>query len=341
MSWFLLKRIIRSLFTVFIVTFIIFVLIRVIPGDPIRMMVTGTAPKSAVEALRKELGLDKNVMLQFVDFIGKAVGGDFGQSFFRSKHGGVGESVGGSSAHRIDMADKGTEGLKSIEKEAHARASVSGLIVERFPLTFKLIGFALIIGLSIGGVLALVGAKFEKIGKKIEIATVFLQSLPNFWMAIIFILLFSVKLNLFPAVGYRGFTSLVLPSTVLALTLIPSSFKTMYESLKNIFSKHFITGMEVRGIPRLKINLHIAKHFLGSIVTFLGLQWGPLFGGAIIIEYLFSLPGMGTLFIYAVLQRDYPLIVGGVIALSTLFVSLNLIADILYGALDPRVRDWS
>ncbi len=341
MSWFLLKRIIRALFTVFIVTFIIFVLIRVIPGDPVRMMVSGTAPKSAVEALRKELGLDKPVVLQFVDFIQKAVGGDFGQSFFRSKHGGVGESVGGSSAHRMDMAKKGTEGMKSIEKEAHARASVSRLIVERFPLTFELIGLALLIGLSVGGVLALVGARRERIGQKIEIATVFLQSFPNFWLAIMAILLFSVKLNLFPAVGYRGLKSMVLPSTVLALTLIPAAFKTMYESLKNIFSKQFITGMQVRGIPRGKINLHIAKHFLGSIVTFLGLQWGPLFGGAIIIEYLFSLPGMGTLFIYAVLQRDYPLIVGGVIALSALFVTLNLVADILYGALDPRVREWS
>ncbi len=341
MSWFLLKRIIRALFTVFIVTFIIFVLIRVIPGDPVRMMVSGTAPKSAVEALRKELGLDKPVVLQFVDFIKKAVGGDFGESFFRSKHGGVGESVGGSSAHRMDMAKKGTEGMKSIEKEAHARASVSGLIVERFPLTFELIGLALLIGLSVGGILALVGARRERIGQKIEIATVFLQSFPNFWLAIMAILLFSVKLNLFPAVGYRGFKSMVLPSTVLALTLIPAAFKTMYESLKDIFSKQFIAGMQVRGIPTVKINLHIAKHFLGSIVTFLGLQWGPLFGGAIIIEYLFSLPGMGTLFIYAVLQRDYPLIVGGVIALSALFVTLNLVADILYGALDPRVREWS
>lgn len=341
MSWFLLKRMTRALFTVFIVTFIIFVLIRVIPGDPIRMMVSGTAPKSAVEALRRELGLDKNVLLQFVDFAKKAVGGNFGESFFRSKHGGVGESVGGSSAHRIDMAGKGKEGMKSIEKEAHTRAPVGGLIVDRFPLTFKLIGLALLTGLSIGGILALIGARYESIGNKIEVATVFIQSFPNFWLAVMFILLFSVKLNLFPAVGYRGFVSLVLPSSVLALTLIPAAYKTMYESLKDIFSKQFITGMEVRGIPRLSINLHIAKHFLGSIVTFLGLQWGPLFGGAIVIEYLFSLPGMGTLFIYAVLQRDYPLIVGGVIALSTLFVTLNLVADILYGALDPRVREWS
>lgn len=341
MTWFLFVRIARSFLTVFIVTFIIFVLIRVVPGDPVRMMVTGTAPKSAVEALRKELGLDKNVLFQFADFLKKAVRGDLGESFFRSKHGGVGESVGGSSAHRIDMADKGAEGLKSIEKEAHTRASVSVLVYQRFPLTFGLIGLALAMGLFCGGVLAIVGAKNENIGLKIEIATVFIQSLPNFWLAIMFILLFAVKLKVLPGVGYKGFISLVLPSTVLALTLIPSSFKTMYESLKMVNSKQFIIAMEARGISRLNINRHVAKHFLGSIVTFLGLQWGPLFGSAIIIEYLFSIPGMGTLFIYAVLQRDYPLIVGGVIALSALFVNLNLLADLVYGALDPRVREWS
>ncbi len=341
MSWYLFKRIMRSFLTVFIVTFIIFILIRIVPGDPIRMMVTGTAPKSAVETLRKELGLDKSVLLQFVDFMKQAVRGDFGESFFRSKHGGVGESVGGSSTLRMDVRDKGTAGLESIEKEAHTRASVSGLVFERFPLTFALIGGALLIGLFVSAVLALVGSTSERLGGQIEIATVFIQSLPNFWLAIIFLLIFAVKLKILPGVGYRGIANLVLPSTVLALTIIPSSYKTMYESLKRIYNGQFIVAMDARGISHKIINLHIAKHFLGSIVTFLGLQWGPLFGSAIVVEYLFSMPGMGTLFIYAVLQRDYPLIVGGVIALSALFVTLNLVADLLYGALDPRVREWS
>jgi len=311
-----------------------------IPGDPVRMIVTGTAPKSAVEELRKQLGLDKPILVQFVYFLKDAIHGDLGESFFRSKHGAIGESVAGSSSMRMEATKKGVKGLEEIKEGAHERASVTSLIAERFPLTLLLIGFALLIGFTLSLILAIVGSRSEKLGNSIEGITVIIQSLPNFWLAIMFILIFAAKLKILPAVGYIGFSSLILPSSVLALAFLPGAYKTMRDTLNRIQNETFIAYMKARGISKGRVFLHITKHFFSSIVTFLGLQWGPLFGNAIVVEYLFAIQGMGTLFIYAVLQRDYPLIVGGVIVLSALFVTLNLIADIVYGILDPRVREW-
>ena len=125
MTWFILKRLFRAFITIFFVALIIFTLIRVVPGDPVRTMVTGTAPDSAVEQLRKELGLDKPILVQFIIFFKDAIRGDLGQCFFRSKKGHVGESVGGSSSARMEATGKGVKGLESIAKESHKRASVS------------------------------------------------------------------------------------------------------------------------------------------------------------------------------------------------------------------------
>jgi len=340
MVWFFLKRLMRAFITVFMVTLVIFVLIRVVPGDPVRMMISGTAPDSAVEQLRKELGLDKPILVQFGVFFKKAIKGDLGESFFRSKSGGVGQSVGGSSQARLEASKEGVKGLKDIEKQSLKRASVLKLIMSRFPLTFMLIGVSLLLGLTVGFIFALIGQRNRKIASFFEAFTVLLGALPNFWLAIMAIFLFSAKLKLLPGVGFSGWRSLVLPSSVLAITIIPAMYKTMLETLREIDSQFFMVALDARGVSGVVINRHRYKHFFASIVTFLGLQWGPLFGGAIIIEYLFSMPGMGTLFMYAVLQRDYPLIVGGVIILSILFVTLNFIVDIIYGYLDSRVREW-
>jgi len=340
MTWFMLKRFIRAVVTVFFVTLIIFVLIRVVPGDPIRMMVTGTAPDSAVEQLRKDLGLDKSIPVQFMVFFKDAIRGDLGQSFFRSKQGGVGQSVGGSAAARMEASGKGVKGLESIAKEAHERAPVSKLIFERFPLTLLLIFFSLVIGTLISFIFAFISIKNKRIASFLDVFTVFIGALPNFWVAIMFILIFSVKLNLLSGVGFSSWKSLILPCSVLALTLIPSTFKTMFESLKRINSESFMIALSERGMPEKIINRHRYRHFFSSIITFLGLQFGPLLGGVIIVEWLYSIPGMGTLFIYAVLQRDYPLIVGGVIIISILFVGLNFFVDVVYGVLDPRAREW-
>jgi len=340
MTWFIFKRIFRSFISVFFVTLIVFVLIRVIPGDPIRTMVTGTAPDSAVEQLRKDLGLDKPIPVQFMVFFKDAIRGDLGKSFFRSKQGGVGQSVGGSAAARMEAAGKGVEGLESIAKEAHERASVSKLIFSRFPLTLLLIFCSLVIGALISFIFAFISIKNKRIASFFDVFTVFIGALPNFWLAIMFILIFSVKLNLLSGVGFSSWKSLILPCSVLILGLVPSTFKTMFESLKRINSESFMVALSERGMPEKIINRHRYRHFFSSIITFLGLQFGPLLGGVIIVEWLYSIPGMGTLFIYAVLQRDYPLIVGGVIIISILFVGLNFFVDIIYGVLDPRAREW-
>jgi len=240
----------------------------------------------------------------------------------------------------MEAAGKGVEGLESIAKEAHERASVSKLIFSRFPLTLLLIFCSLVTGALISFIFAFISIKNKRIASFFDVFTVFIGALPNFWLAIMFILIFSVKLNLLSGVGFSSWKSLILPCSVLVLGLVPSTFKTMFESLKRINSESFMVALSERGMPEKIINRHRYRHFFSSIITFLGLQFGPLLGGVIIVEWLYSIPGMGTLFIYAVLQRDYPLIVGGVIIISILFVGLNFFVDIIYGVLDPRAREW-
>jgi peptide/nickel transport system permease protein len=240
MVWFILKRLMRAVITVFFVSFVIFVLIRVVPGDPVRQIVSGIASDAAVEKVRKELGLDKPIIVQYMIFLNKAVKGDLGESFFRSAGGQLSGSIQGSSDMLLKAASQDASGLEMVEGGRAKKAQVTDLIFKRFPLTLSIIFSALILGLIISYLLAIIGVNFKKAGSIIEIITVFIAAIPNFWLAIMFLLVFAAKLKLLPGVGYSGLKSLILPSIVLAITLIPAAFKTMFENLKRINKEPFM-----------------------------------------------------------------------------------------------------
>ena len=326
---YILKRILQGLFVVFGVILLIFIIIRVIPGDPARLIAAGGATPESIEKIRRELGLDRPVAIQFADYVVQVAKGDLGNSIFRSK--------GGSTHHGVHKFVTDSERTDVVEYE---KAEVLNLILERIPLTLLLSGMAVLFALIIAGSLGIMSALkpetvWDKIATFITIAT---QSLPNFWVGIVLILIVSVKLKILPAMGYRNFSYSILPSFALSLSLIPIWLRIIRLGLIDVLSSNFITGLRARGIPRGKILFkHALRNAAIPFVTILSVHLGYLLGGAIIIEFVFDYPGLGLLTIVGVLQRDFTVVQGIVVFFASIFVLINILIDIIYVYIDPRI----
>lgn len=326
---YILKRILQGLFVVFGVILLIFIIIRVIPGDPARLIAAGGATPESIEKIRRELGLDRPVAIQFADYVVQVAKGDLGNSIFRSK--------GGSTHHGVHKFVTDSERTDVVEYE---KAKVLNLILERIPLTLLLSGMAVLFALIIAGSLGIMSALkpetvWDKIATFITIAT---QSLPNFWVGIVLILIVSVKLKILPAMGYRNFSYSILPSFALSLSLIPIWLRIIRLGLIDVLSSNFITGLRARGIPRGKILFkHALRNAAIPFVTILSVHLGYLLGGAIIIEFVFDFPGLGLLTIVGVLQRDFTVVQGIVVFFASIFVLINILIDIIYVYIDPRI----
>jgi peptide/nickel transport system permease protein len=326
---YILKRILQGLFVVFGVILLIFIIIRVIPGDPARLIAAGGATPESIEKIRHELGLDRPLAIQFADYVAHVAKGDLGNSIFRSK--------GGSTHHGVHKFVTESERTDVVEYE---RAKVLDLILERIPVTLLLSGMAVLFALIIAGSLGIMSALkpetlWDKIATFITIAT---QSLPNFWVGIVLILIVSVKLKILPAMGYRNFSYSILPSFALSLSLIPIWLRIIRLGLIDVLSSNFITGLRARGIPRGKILFkHALRNAAIPFVTILSVHLGYLLGGAIIIEFVFDYPGLGLLTIVGVLQRDFTVVQGIVVFFASIFVLINILIDIIYVYIDPRI----
>ena len=326
---YILKRVLQGVLVVFGVILLIFIIIRVIPGDPARLIAAGGATPEGIEKIRHELGLDRPLTVQFADYVVHVARGDLGNSIFRSK--------GGSTHHGVHKFVTESERTDVVEYE---KADVLDLILERLPLTLLLSGMAVLFALVIAGSLGIMSALkpesvWDKIATFITIAT---QSLPNFWVGIVLILIVSVKLKILPAMGYRNFSYSILPSFALSLSLIPIWLRIIRLGLMDVLASNFITGLRARGIPRTKI---LFKHALRNasipFVTILSVHLGYLLGGAIIIEFVFDFPGLGLLTIVGVLQRDFTVVQGIVVFFASIFVLINIVIDIIYVYIDPRI----
>lgn len=322
MGYFLLKRIPQGLLVIFGVTLAIFLIIRVIPGDPVRMMMSGAAPDAAYDEMVTELGLDQPLMVQFGDFFGKAVRGDLGRSLLRSSSGMM-----------------GTTGGASVKGESMAK--VSDLIKERVPLTFALMATALLFAIGISFFLGIISGMHpgSLIDGVVVQISVLLSSIPNFWLGIMLIQLVTIRWVLLPSVGYRGPAYLLLPGITLGISMVPVLLRTIRESFQAVIKEDYIKAAIIRGVPRSKlIYKHVLKNALIPVITLLGLQLGYLLGWTVVIEWIFSFPGLGLLTIYAVLQRDFPVIQGIVVFLALFFVVINILVDALYAIIDPRIQ---
>ncbi|WP_417250623.1 ABC transporter permease [Celeribacter sp.] len=320
---FLLRRLLQGTLIVFLVSAIIFTLLRVVPGDPVRLMAGGMAPEALIEQIAEDMGLRDPIYQQFGRYVGGIVQGDLGQSFVRPANG---ASVGGASFDDNTRSE---------------RAQVWDLIAETAPMTLQLATlamiFALIIAVPIGVWGGLKPGKFPD-RFALYLSSVFV-SLPNFWLGIVLALLVSVKLNLLPAIGYDGFAYTILPALVLAVEIAPFIIRTLTGSVANVMSQNFIDMAVVRGLTRSQIIFrHALKNSAVPLLNLLGVQFSMLLGGVLVIEFIFDYPGLGLLTINAVMQRDFPLIQGIAIVTAAAFVVINIVVDLCATAIDPRLE---
>jgi len=320
--YFLARRSAQGLIIVFFAVFFIFMVMRIVPGDPVRLMVGGAAPDQVLQKVAKELGLKDPLLVQFGRYLKGIVQGDFGNSFIRPKSGG---SVGGEAWD---------------DKRAHARAEVFDLIVERIPLTLLLagmaMGWAILLGIPLGIMAALrQGGWVDKFANAFVSVSI---SVPNFWLGIILMLIVSIRLKILPSVGYKGLSYVILPSFAVSLELAPILLRTIRSSMIDVLQMNFVKVAKARGLSSWSIIMkHCFRNSLIPLLNVLGVQIGILLGGVIVVEYVFNYPGLGLLTIYAVLQRDFPLIQGIVILFAGVFVFINIIVDLLCSYVDRRL----
>ncbi|HJE23727.1 MAG TPA: ABC transporter permease [Methylorubrum populi] len=319
---FLTRRLAQGAVIVFLVSLLIFTLLRVVPGDPVRLMAGGMAPEALIEQIATRMGLRDPIPVQFGRYIGHVVQGDLGQSFVRPANG---AATGGAN---FNDATRGE------------RAEVIRLILDALPMTLQLAALALAFALVFSGLLGIAaGLHPGGIADRVAFAvsSVFI-SLPNFWLGIVLALLLSVKLGWLPAIGYGGFSYTVLPALVLAVELSPVLIRTLSGAVAAQMSESYVAVGHVRGLSRPRI---VAAHALRNasvpLLNLLGVQFSSLLGGVIIVEYIFDYPGLGLLTINAVLQRDFPLIQGIAIVTSAIFVLINILVDLAATTIDPRL----
>jgi len=301
---FITRRFLRLILTAFIIATIVFFVVRVIPGDPALIIAGIDANPADVQAIRVRLGTDRPLLVQYGDFLWHIARLDFGNSMIS------GEPV-----------------LK--------------LILERFPLTLKLaifgIAFSIVIAVPLGVLSAVkrwsawdyFGLVLSQLG----------MAIPSFWFGIILLLIFAIKIPIFPLFGSETFAHYVLPIVSLGFGRAAIILRHTRASMVEELSKEYIITARAKGLTERMVKYkHALKNALLPIITVTSIELGYMLGGAIIIEQVFSMPGLGRLFLSGIYQRDFPIIQGGVVFVAILFSSINFIADILYSIANPKIR---
>jgi ABC-type dipeptide/oligopeptide/nickel transport system permease component len=302
---YILRRIIISIPLILTIVAIVFIMLRVaIPGDTALALAGENPPQELVEQIRKNLGLDRPVLEQFLIYLGNIARGDLGRS---SKFG----------------------------------ENVLDLISKAFPytvlLTFQSVGVGTVIGLIFGVITAVKrGSWMDHLGMVI---VVFFNAIPTFWLGLILILVFAVGLRWLPVQGAGTWKHFVLPVTTLSVGEAALIARLTRSSLIETLNTDYVRTARAKGLSEATVVLiHAFKNTLIPIITVVGLSVGGLLGGAVITESIFGLPGVGRLTIEAIYDRDYPLIQGTVMLVAITFVFVNLVVDIIYAVVDPRIR---
>ncbi len=285
------------------ITLIVFVLVR-ISGDPVVLMLPEDAETWQVEALREALGLDRPIPVQYVMFLRDLLRGDFGTS------------------------------LRYTNQDALP------IVLERLPATLQLTLAALVVAVVISFPLGVIAAVYRNRWPDVT-ATGFAvlgQAMPNFWLGIMLILLFSVTLGWLPVSGRGGLTSLVLPAFTLGTALAALLTRLMRSSLLEVLNQDYVRTATAKGLQRRLVLLkHAVRNAMLAYVTVLGLQVATLMAGAVVTEQVFAWPGIGLLAIQAINSRDMPIIQGVVVVAALIVMSANLLVDLLYALIDPRI----
>ncbi|GAA0443497.1 MAG: ABC transporter permease subunit [Bacillota bacterium] len=301
---YIIKRVLGLIPLVLVVSFVIFMFIHLIPGDPARLIAGKEATYEEVQQIRESLGLEKPLFVQYFDYLKSLLSGDLGYSI-------------------------------------QSGAPVSELIGERIMptlgLTFLSIGWALVVGILLGIISAVFRNKWpDYLGMLTAVSGI---SLPNFWVGLVLIQLFSVQLGLLPTGGADGWQSYLMPSFALGAGIMAMIARFTRSSLVNTLKQDYIRTGRAKGLGGNAIIFgHALKNSLIPVVTIAGLQFGFLLGGSVVVETVFSFPGLGRLLIDSIQIRDYPVVQAEILLFSLQFILVNLLVDIIYSFLNPKIR---
>ena len=304
MRTYILRRLAQSALTLLGVSVLVFAILRVLPGDPARMLLPDGAPESAVAELNRQLGLREPLVVQYGLFLRSVARGDFGQSF-------------------------------------QYRAPALRVVLERLPATVQLTLAAMLVTIAVGVSLGIFTAVRRGTGYDVAgtIVAVVGQSLPNLWLGIMLILLFGVALRWLPTSGFASWSSLVLPAITLAAFPTALVARLTRSSMLEILNHDYIRTGRAKGLAEQSVVLrHALRNAAIPVLTVIGLQIGALLGGAVITESVFAWPGMGKLIVDAIFFRDFPVVQTVLILSATVFVAINFLVDLLYTVIDPRIR---
>lgn len=301
---FIIKRLLSIIPVIFVISLIVFGFVRLLPGDPARLAAGIDADAETVEAMRSQLGLDKPVWAQYVTFVSNAVRGDFGES------------------------------LKT-------RKPVSSEIGERFMPTVWLTLFSMIwstiLGLLIGVLSAVKRGRWQDYtGMIVAVSGI---SFPVFWLGLLLINFFSVKLGWLPTGGYGTIWHFVMPAFTLGVGVAAVMARFSRSAFIEISREDYIRTARAKGVPERMVTWkHTLRNALIPVITMVGLQFGFLLGGSIVVETVFSWPGLGRLLIDSVSYRDYPVLQALILLFSLEFILINLLVDVLYAFVNPEIR---
>lgn len=300
----MLKRLLGTIPVIFGVLLLTFLLVHSIPGDPVEVILGESAASADREVLRQNLGLDEPLPIQFFQYVAKVAQGDLGVSI-------------------------------------HSKKPIVDLLAERLPATMKLASLALIIAISIGVPLGVVAAlKVDRWADNLAtVLSLTVSAMPHFWLGPLLMMVFALWLGLLPVSGMDANTSIILPALTLGFGLAAILTRMTRASMLEVLHEDFIRTARAKGLPEKTVILkHALRAALLPIVTVLGLQLGSLLAGTVITETVFAWDGIGRLLVESIEKRDYPVTQACVLVIALTYVFVNLLTDIIYTRIDPRVR---
>jgi len=317
MTTYIIRRLIQALIVLIIVTLIVFFVMRLLPGDPIIIYVAQTAqleamPPEMIDNLRAQFGLDKPIMVQYVNWVAGIFRGDFGESIFYHE-------------------------------------DVGKLMAERFPVTAHIGVLALIVGAILGVIAGLLAAirRGKWVDKIITPLTYVGITIPVFFLAILMIYLFGLRLGLLPISGYtspledfvKSTRQIIMPVVCMAVFGLAANARQMRSSMLEVTHQDYVRTAWAKGLSeRMVIMRHAMKNSLIPVITLMGLGVGMILGGSVLVETIFAIPGVGRLMVSSILGQDYVVVQAITFVIATIVLVVNLIVDISYGWLDPRIR---
>src|SRR4051794_3587198 len=306
MSQYLVQRLILVVPVLLGVSVAVFLMLHLLPGDPALAMLAGQSgiTPEDVDRVRRQLGLDQPVPVQYFNYIGRVLHGDFGES-------------------------------------VHSHRPVLEMIAEQAGATIQLAFAAMVIAVTLGVTLGTISALRQNtwVDTLSMLVALFGVSMPSFWFGLILIYIFSLRLGWFPVTGEGGWQRLVLPAVALGMDFSAITARLVRANLLEVLRQEYILTARSKGIrDRVVVTRHALRNAMIPVLTIIGLQLGNLLGGAVVIETVFAREGIGRLAVTAILSKDFPLVQGIVLVAAVVYVSINLLIDLSYAMLDPRIR---